>query len=224
MTDVAYNLREALERAKSDKEENQITIEKLHRDTGVSKTTIYDIMEDRVKPRKTTLEALESGLHLKKGSLSRKRDYFDKEYFLKQVQKKYLEKPCIMECPDDCNNHDCDGFCYYSIEEFLIIELGMSTDSYFRGKMPDDKIQEKVSQYFGIPKKDLFIPISKYSSEDFLSLNLQGIPSIKKVNVVSKAVIDENDAMALFKMLDRSYQKTIYNIMCDFYMLSHKFD
>lgn len=221
MTSIAFNLKKAVERAKNSEE--KFTIEKLSKKAGMSKTTIYDIMEDRVKPRKSTLKMLEDALGIAEGSLSRKHEYFDKDYFFEQVGKIYDNNPVVDEQSDRYTmdpNYD-GGEIYYSLEEYLMIECGMEPDSFIYGKMPEAIIQDRVSKIFNIPTEDLFRPINELS---LVSANLNGKPRIEKVNVLSLASVNETNAIKLFKKLDPSYQKAIYNMMCDFYLLSHKYD
>lgn len=221
---IAYNLKTIIE----EKKNSGMTIEQIANAT-VSKKTIYDIMAGRVVPRKGTIELLEQGLNLKAGDLSRSHAYFDSDYLLEQLNRVF--KPVLVEEHPLYEASDYDGDLVYStLEETLIIECGMDPDSLFKHIMPNDDVQKRVVEYFNSNYDDasftvegLFKPINKLSFATAV-LQSSSLLNASKINVLSAVSLDKKKMMAMFNDINVEYQKVIYNMICDFYVLSHQHD
>ena len=221
---IAYNLKSIIE----EKKNSGMTIEQIANAT-VSKKTIYDIMAGRVVPRKGTIELLEQGLNLKAGDLSRSHAYFDSDYLLEQLNRVF--KPVLVEEHPLYEASDYDGDLVYStLEETLIIECGMDPDSLFKHIMPSYDVQKRVVEYFNSNYDDvsftvdgLFKPINKLSFAT-AALRSSSLLNASKINVLSAVSLDKKKMMAMFNDINVEYQKVIYNMICDFYVLSHQHD
>ncbi|MCR5357820.1 MAG: helix-turn-helix domain-containing protein [Lachnospiraceae bacterium] len=218
MNYIAHNLKTIIEERRKEGE----TIEEISKKSKISKKTLYDIMAGKVTPRKATITLLEEYFELKNGGLSVSHEYFDSDYFLEQLEKVY--EP--IEIEDCAKYHDpsWDGeLDYYTLEEALIIECGMKPESLFKHEMPDDATQERVSSYFKIDKEKLFKPISRLG---FSAIYTKQSPlaDASKLNILSRATVDESKMIAMFKDIRDEYKKVIYNTICDFYVLTHQLD
>lgn len=221
---IAYNLKTIIE----EKKNSGMTIEQIANAT-VSKKTIYDIMAGRVVPRKGTIELLEQGLNLSPGELNKSHAYFDSDYLIEQLNTVF--KPELVEDHPMYNASGYDGdLAYRTLEETLIVVCGMDPDSLFKHIMPSDVVQKRVVDYFNseydnaaFTVEGLFKPISKLSFAT-AALQTSSLLNASKINVLSAVSLDKKKMMSMFNDINVEYQKVIYNMVCDFYVLSHQHD
>ena len=193
-----------------------VNISQLARKAEVSRKAVQDWIKGVSIPTNNTIDRIASALGMESNDLINCSATLDVDY----LRQKLLERYDPLEHYDDNVKHvDYDEYSgCLPLDVFLATEVDWNYKEVFlEKKFPDYETQKRVAEEFSRNQKgkdskaltpnDLFKP-----------LKIENVSAnTRRVNIHSAADIDVKHMLELFAELDETYQKIVYNSVCDFY-------